>query len=236
MPRRVHDLLQVGPILAERILDRFGGRERDHARALDVLTRHPERLTEVKGIGEPLKDAIIRANNLDHRRTRKSTPTRGAKKPGARLALSGLSARQHHAVIKYLGSTGDATRPAAATALERLQTNPYALLEVPGINYATASRVATTVFRVTNDDSTHNQHANRHVLERAGGVLPLASYRRERAEKDLPRELEAEGVVIHLGCAWLQGECDAAAAIAAWATGRGWPNVLPVPYASADEE
>lgn len=43
----------IGPAIARRIVERFG------ARALDILDAHPERLTEISGLGEKKREAIV---------------------------------------------------------------------------------------------------------------------------------------------------------------------------------
>lgn len=229
MPRRVHDLIGVGPVLAERILHRFGGRNadgtpaRDHTRALDLVRNHPHLLTEVRGIGRDTALAIARANfGSPAQEEARPTARRAQRSPYAFPRLPGIGPTLTDRIVRTLGQAeggAPGNHPGdPRLAYQRLKDDPYALLRVPGIGYLTASRIATTVFHIPITSQAHNEHGNQHVLQRRGGALPIERYRRERAKLNLAPQLESEGVFFDNGFAWLPDELEAERLIATWAT------------------
>jgi exodeoxyribonuclease V alpha subunit len=110
----------IGPELAKRLVDSFG------LETLEVIERHPERLTEVDGIG----------------------PTRAS-----RIANSFASQRSISDVMVFLRSHGVSAAYAArifkcygADAVSLIRENPYRLaLDIWGIGFRTADRVAASL-------------------------------------------------------------------------------------------
>ena len=107
----------VGESTAKRIVQHFG------ARALDVLEAHPERLTEVSGIG-PKKAAMIAQSFAEQNGMR-----------GALIFLQeyGLSAAMAMKVYRAYGDTTERV----------LRQNPYRLAdEIRGVGFRTADEIA----------------------------------------------------------------------------------------------
>lgn len=268
-PRRVHDLLQVGPILAERILQELGGPRRSHRQALEVIANDPDRLLAVQAIGKPLRDAIVRANNFDHIRKcrRRGPPPQRSENPsrdatsdkagdatpehtppparkqaqggrGERLRLSGLSASQLALARKHFG--GDDPEQADRVTLDTVRRDPYRLLEIPGVHYRAASRIAVEVAEVSADHHAHNLHANRDILERAGGVLPLRKFLAERHRRRLPEsdELMRLGIVVDYGLAWTEEEHAAELEVHGWLDGHEAPATsdFEISFTPVDED
>jgi exodeoxyribonuclease V alpha subunit len=107
---------QIGQVLAERIVQRFG------ERTLDILDSQPERVREVPGIGEQRARAIAAAWT-EHRALRAVT---------AFLGEYGLDTRYAPRLVARYGA--DAARVVAA--------NPYRLVaDVPGLGFDAADRL-----------------------------------------------------------------------------------------------
>ncbi|MDP2046688.1 MAG: AAA family ATPase, partial [Deltaproteobacteria bacterium] len=107
----------IGPELAQRLVDHFGGE------TLTVIDDHPERLTEVSGIG-PKKMDQIRRDWQTHKAAREVL-----------VALQGLGVGMAMAT-KIYQQYGD-------QALEVVTTNPYQLaLDIHGLGFLTADRLA----------------------------------------------------------------------------------------------
>lgn len=232
MVERVHDLLHVGPVLADRILDHFGGKnpdgspKRDDKTALETIRKQPHRLTEIRGIGRDTALSIIRTN-FESRPTAMSLPGKSSKGKRAQQEASaesqiqrlpGVGAVLARRIVEVLGNPPGEDGPGdPVAALATLKRDPYALLQVPGIGYQSARRIAIEAFDVPLDDEAHNLHGNRFVLERGGGVLTLNHYRNQRAKLRLARQHEALGIEIQQGHAWLSEELQAEMLVARWA-------------------
>jgi exodeoxyribonuclease V alpha subunit len=107
----------IGPELAQRLVDQFG------AETLTVIDDHPERLTEVSGIG-PKKMDQIRRDWQTHKAAREVL-----------VALQGLGVGMAMATKVYQ-QYGD-------QAVEVVTTNPYQLaLDIHGLGFLTADRLA----------------------------------------------------------------------------------------------
>ncbi|MEL6184889.1 MAG: ATP-dependent RecD-like DNA helicase [Myxococcota bacterium] len=107
----------IGPELAHRLVDRFG------LDTFDVLDHHPERLTEVDGIG-PVRARAIVSGWTEHRDARELMVLLRGHGVGQRLAL---------AISRHFGTR----------ALDVCRRDPYRLaLEVPGVGFATADALA----------------------------------------------------------------------------------------------
>ncbi len=110
----------VGPVLAGRLVDRFG------ERTLDVLEKNPERLTEVEGLGPQRREMIIDA----WRRTQ------GLKRLLSFLAEFGLGPAVGLRILRRLGDGAD----------RLIRENPYRLAyELDGVGFVTADKVARAV-------------------------------------------------------------------------------------------
>ncbi len=110
----------VGPVLAGRLVDRFGDQ------TLDILEKSPERLTEVEGLGAQRRESIIAA----WRRTQ------GLKRLLSFLAEFGLGPAVALRVLRRLGDDADAL----------IREDPYRLAyEIDGVGFVTADKVARTL-------------------------------------------------------------------------------------------
>ena len=107
----------LGPVLAGRLVDRFG------PAALDILERSPERLTEVPGLGSHRREIIIEG----WRRSQ------GLKRLLGFLAEFGLGPAVGLRIIRRLGDEAD----------RLIREDPYRLAyEIDGVGFATADKVA----------------------------------------------------------------------------------------------
>lgn len=107
----------VGPVMAGRLVDRFG------TKVLDILEHHPERLVEVEGLGPSRRETIINSWQT----------VAGVKSLMAFLAEFGIGPALARRAIKRLGDH----------AAELIRQDPYRLAyDVRGIGFATADKVA----------------------------------------------------------------------------------------------
>jgi exodeoxyribonuclease V alpha subunit len=107
----------IGPVMAERIVGRFG------EQALDVIELEPRRLREVPGIGPKRIDGIIRAWEQQ----------RAIKEVMLFLQSHGVSTNLATKIYKKYGDE----------ALAVVQTTPYRLVQdVHGIGFKTADKIA----------------------------------------------------------------------------------------------
>ncbi len=110
----------IGPALARRLVGAFG------LQTLEVLDRHPERLTEVPGIGPKTAEKVIRAWR----------ETRSIRQVMVFLLSHGISP----------GVAARVHRRYGASALDVVRENPYRLAdEVFGVGFATADRIARSL-------------------------------------------------------------------------------------------
>ncbi len=234
--RRVADLLQVGDVLAERILVRLGGAHRSDRLALDTITADPDKLLEIRGIGPDKRDAIIRANGFDHirRRPKRERRQRHGSDPLADLRLGEM---QRAAVLERFGRREESDELSPHLARSRISTDPYLLMEIPGVSYRQAFDIAVSVVRVDPRDARHNHCANRDILERLGGVASPSLVLRERRQRRLSADpyLAREGLVEHYDLLWLPEEWDAEGVIAQWLRNTHVNTIEPLTYHDADE-
>jgi len=107
----------LGPVMAKRMVDQFG------LETLEVIDRHPERLSEVEGIG-PVRIAAIRKAWVEQREIRELM-----------ILLQSLGVSPVFAARIY--------NAYQARALEVVKEDPYRLaLEIFGIGFKTADRIA----------------------------------------------------------------------------------------------
>ena len=106
----------IGPELAERIYSQFGDQ------SLNVLDQNPEKLRDVKGVGEKKLEKIIDSYMKN----------RSARDLIAFLSQYGVSPRRALSLFKIY----------KANALEVVRQNPYRLCENAGIGFKTADQIA----------------------------------------------------------------------------------------------
>ena len=107
----------VGPVLAGRLVDKFG------EKTLDILETAPERLTEVEGLGAFRREKIINAWKQ----------TQGLKRLLSFLAEFGLGVSVGMRIIRRFGDEADAV----------IRQDPYRLAyEIDGVGFITADKAA----------------------------------------------------------------------------------------------
>lgn len=110
----------VGPVLAGRMVDKFG------PKVLDILESAPERLVEVEGLGSLRREAIINAWKQ----------TQGLKRLLSFLAEFGLGVSVGLRIIRRYGEEAESL----------VRQDPYRLAyEISGVGFATADKVARTL-------------------------------------------------------------------------------------------
>ncbi|HHY31741.1 MAG TPA: ATP-dependent RecD-like DNA helicase [Firmicutes bacterium] len=108
----------IGPVTAKKLVSHFG------LATLDVIEHHPERLTEVEGIG-PVKSAVIARAFQEQKEIRK-----------VMLFLAGHGVSPTLAV-KIYRRYGDAS-------VQAVRENPYRLAdEIHGVGFKTADKIAS---------------------------------------------------------------------------------------------
>ncbi len=106
----------IGPVLAQRIVDRFG---RD---ALTVLDLHPEQLIEIQGIGESTIQHLVKSWQIQ----------KGQAAALTELLSLGLSVSLAHKALRQFG----------AEAALQIRTNAYCLAELHGVGFQRADSIA----------------------------------------------------------------------------------------------
>ena len=110
----------VGPSTAKMIVKHFG------EKALDVMDEHPERLTEISGIG-PKKAAMIIESYMQQM---------GMRRILVFLQNYGLSPNLAMKIAKYYGEN----------AVELIRQNPYRMvMDIEGVGFLTADRIALSM-------------------------------------------------------------------------------------------
>jgi exodeoxyribonuclease V alpha subunit len=118
-------LSRIGPVLAQRIVDRFG---RD---VLTVLDLHPEQFIEIQGIGESTIEHIVKSWQMQ----------KGQAAAVSELLGLGLSVSLAHKALRQFG-------PEAAM---QVRANPYCLAELHGIGFQQADSIARGRGMAVND-------------------------------------------------------------------------------------
>ena len=107
----------VGPVTAKRIVAHFG------AETFDIIDSHPQRLSEVSGVGQK-RVSMVKAAWIEHK---------AVKEVMIFLQGHGVSAGLAAKIYKRYGDS----------AIETVQRNPYRLSEdIYGIGFLTADRIA----------------------------------------------------------------------------------------------
>jgi exodeoxyribonuclease V alpha subunit len=133
----------LGPVMAERIVDRFG------SDTLDIIDRHIDRLAEVDGIGEKRIDQIAKAWETQ----------REIRDVMVFLQSKGVSSTYAAKIFKRYGSR----------SVSVVRANPYRLAgEIVGIGFLTADRIAAHL-GFANDAPQRIQAGILFVLERLAG-------------------------------------------------------------------
>lgn len=124
--------------------------------------------------------------------------------------LPGIGSKLCKRVVEDLGD-GDAD--AALVVIER---NPFSLVEVDGIGFKKADRIAKERFDIGPDDERRHKAGNRWILEQRG-VLGEREYFSERVKLELrdPAYKEA-GVEVEEGLYWLPEELKAEKGLERW--------------------
>lgn len=130
--------------------------------------------------------------------------------------LPGVGSRLAPRVIEDLG---DGDPDAALVVIER---NPFSLVEVDGIGFRKADRIAKEKFEIGPDDERRHEAGNRWILEQRG-VLGERDYFAERVKLELrdPAYKEA-GAEVEEGLYWLPEELEAEKGLERWM--RGLPS------------
>jgi len=153
----------IGPATAKKIVNTFGDK------TVEILDDAPERLIEVKGLKRAKAEALATA----WREQRQTHEVMVA------LARSGLSPALARRLFKHYQGNAAAI----------LRTNPYqASLDVPGIGFVTADRIAAES-GIPRDSPARIRAALVHLLERAS----------DSGHTYLPREQLIEGALDLLG-------------------------------------
>ncbi|MBW2278251.1 MAG: ATP-dependent RecD-like DNA helicase, partial [Deltaproteobacteria bacterium] len=182
----------IGPVMAERIVKRFG------LETLELIEHDSKRLAEVEGIG-PKRARSIRKGMI---------AKRAVKEVMVFLESAGVSPTFAHRIFKRYGND----------AIRRVSDNPYRLAaDVHGIGFHSADRIAAHLG--VPDDSPHRAEAGLlhsleelasggHIFARQGDLLPRAQTLLEVEQVDLERALDR---LTLMGGIWRQGQGDDAA-------------------------
>lgn len=124
--------------------------------------------------------------------------------------MPGIGSKLVPRIIEDLGN-GDADE-----ALCVIERNPYALIEIDGIGFRKADKIAVTTFGVADDDARRHEAANRFILEQKG-VLGEREFTAERLKLELrdPAHLTS-GVEVEDGLYWIPEELAAERGLEAW--------------------
>ena len=153
----------IGPSTAKLIVKHFG------EKAIDILDEHPERLTEIPGIG-PKKAAMIMESYIQQM---------GMRRAIVFLQNYGISPNLAMKIAKYYGEN----------TVELIRQNPYRMvMDIEGVGFLTADRIALSMgidpqsefrvraalFYLLNDAAGSGGHTylpREVLLERACGML-----------------------------------------------------------------
>ncbi len=168
----------VGPATAKLLVQHFG------KETLDVLESHPERLTEVEGIG-PKRAAMIAesfAEQIEMRQTMVFLQTYGISP-----ALS----------VKIYQVFGDRSQ-------QVLRNNPYELVEkVPGVGFRTADRIAYAL-GIEPESEYRIRSGIQYVLNEAAGSMGHMYLPRQVLEYESAKLLSVDKDLIEENLQWLQ--------------------------------
>ena len=180
----------IGPELAERIYSQFG------ADTLNVLDQNPEKLKDIKGVGEKKLEKIIESY----------TKNRAARDLIAFLSQYGISPRRALSLFKIY----------KANALDVIRQDPYRLCENAGIGFKTADQIAMNL-GISLDDPKRLREALLYILQEAeqrGNMCMMGAdmldetlklINTELVDRELLRKVTAD--LIRWGVIRLYGQC-----------------------------
>ncbi|WP_019008953.1 AAA family ATPase [Deinococcus aquatilis] len=124
--------------------------------------------------------------------------------------LSGIGSKLGKKIVEELGE-GD-----PHIALGTIERNPYSLIEVDGIGFKKADKIALTDFAISSDDVRRHHAGNRSILETTG-VLTERLFAAERVKLNLfdPAHQYAS-VDVEEGRCWLPEELEAEKGLERW--------------------
>ena len=163
----------IGPVLADRIIEKFG------ENTIDIIDADPSRIREVEGIGKKRAETI----------TQSWEEQRSVRNVMVFLQSHGITPAYATRVWKAYGHD----------AIRVIQENPYKLSEdVFGIGFATADSIASHA-GIKEDHPARVRAAILHVLREAQGqghvFLPLAELKTRAAQLlSLPEDAVVQGI------------------------------------------
>ncbi|MCH9609023.1 MAG: ATP-dependent RecD-like DNA helicase [Chlamydiales bacterium] len=176
----------IGPIYAKRIVKRFG------EKTLEVIDQHPNRLSNIEGIGKKRLEQIKRCWG-EHKAIREVMIF---------LQKNGVTPAYAQKVFKVYGEE----------TVERLQENPYTLaLHIPGIGFKSADTIASRmgfpkdgtaridagIDYVLSELSAqgHTCYPKEEFVEKAEQMLEVSLEERLKAALNEDRVIEREGMI-----------------------------------------
>ena len=163
----------VGPATAKLIVQEFG------RRTLDVMSEHPERLTEVPGIGKKRAAQLAEAFREQY----------AAREAMVFLQSYGVSPALAVRITKAYG----------ADAQRKIRENPYRLMDdVEGVGFLTADRIALAL-GVPPDSEYRLQAGLKYVLQEAAASAGHTYLPRETLLAQAAKALRAQGEALAHG-------------------------------------
>ena len=163
----------VGPATAKLIVQEFG------RRTLDVMSEHPERLTEVPGIGKKRAAQLAEAFREQY----------AAREAMVFLQSYGVSPALAVRITKAYG----------ADAQRKIRENPYRLMDdVEGVGFLTADRIALAL-GVPPDSEYRLQAGLKYVLQEAAAGAGHTYLPRETLLAQAAKALRAQGEALAHG-------------------------------------
>ena len=133
----------VGRATARLLVQEFG------ARTLDILSEHPERLSEVQGIGKKRAAQLAKSFQEQY----------GAREAMVFLQSYGVPANMAVKISKFYGSS----------AQQKIRENPYRLIDdIEGIGFLTADRIALSL-GIPQDSEYRLRAGIKYALQEAAG-------------------------------------------------------------------
>lgn len=124
--------------------------------------------------------------------------------------LAGIGPKIAMKILEDLGSGH------LGTALASIKTNPYNLMEIDGIGFKKADRVAQENYNLDKEDPRRHEAGNRHILQ-TYGVIDGQELGRQRAKLGLTNTEHAEaGIILEDGLYWLKEELEAELGLERW--------------------
>ncbi|GEM45884.1 AAA family ATPase [Deinococcus cellulosilyticus] len=147
--------------------------------------------------------------------------------------LTGIGETHAARIIKHLGNGSE------SRALDRIESNPYDLIQVPRIGFKTADRIALTHYRLRTDNPDRHFAGNQYLLEQEGS-LPERDYLSKRQALGLTEnQHQYRGVEQDSGRVWYPSVLEAEKKFAEWVVTclelPSAPRPLPPLRATAEE-